>query len=132
MSDYKNNLFKAEQFLERFNAEVTGHFIDGKFSVPEHASTFENLTPTDNSSLGNVVQGSEADVDRACEAAMDAFPEWRDMPAATRKKLLNNLADKIVERAEEIALVESMDCGCLLYTSPSPRDVEETRMPSSA
>ncbi len=111
MSDYKNNLLKAEQFLERFNAEVTGHFIDGKFSVPEHASTFENLTPTDNSSLGNVVQGSEADVDRACEAAMDAFAEWRDLPAANRKKLLNNLADKIVERAEEIALVESMDCG---------------------
>ena len=23
-------------------------------------------------------------------------------------------------------------CGCLLYTSPSPRDVEESRMPSSA
>ena len=23
-------------------------------------------------------------------------------------------------------------CACLLYTSPSPRDVEETRMPSSA
>ena len=24
------------------------------------------------------------------------------------------------------------DLGCLLYTSPSPRDVEESRMPSSA
>ena len=24
------------------------------------------------------------------------------------------------------------DYGCLLYTSPSPRDVEESRMPSSA
>ena len=24
------------------------------------------------------------------------------------------------------------DSGCLLYTSPSPRDVEESRMPSSA
>ena len=24
------------------------------------------------------------------------------------------------------------NCGCLLYTSPSPRDVEESRMPSSA
>ena len=23
-------------------------------------------------------------------------------------------------------------CNCLLYTSPSPRDVEESRMPSSA
>ena len=25
-----------------------------------------------------------------------------------------------------------VDYGCLLYTSPSPRDVEESRMPSSA
>ena len=25
-----------------------------------------------------------------------------------------------------------MNSGCLLYTSPSPRDVEESRMPSSA
>ena len=25
-----------------------------------------------------------------------------------------------------------MELGCLLYTSPSPRDVEESRMPSSA
>ena len=27
---------------------------------------------------------------------------------------------------------ESDHKGCLLYTSPSPRDVEESRMPSSA
>ena len=34
------------------------------------------------------------------------------------------LADAIVTYAK--------DKGCLLYTSPSPRDVEESRMPSSA
>ena len=28
--------------------------------------------------------------------------------------------------------VYSIDWSCLLYTSPSPRDVEESRMPSSA
>ena len=27
---------------------------------------------------------------------------------------------------------ETLRWGCLLYTSPSPRDVEESRMPSSA
>jgi len=27
---------------------------------------------------------------------------------------------------------EAQGMGCLLYTSPSPRDVEESRMPSSA
>ena len=26
----------------------------------------------------------------------------------------------------------SLICGCLLYTSPSPRDAHESRMPSSA
>ena len=30
-----------------------------------------------------------------------------------------------------IALISQFSC-CLLYTSPSPRDVEESRMPSSA
>ena len=29
-------------------------------------------------------------------------------------------------------LMNRMIYGCLLYTSPSPRDVEESRMPSSA
>ena len=27
---------------------------------------------------------------------------------------------------------DAEECSCLLYTSPSPRDVEESRMPSSA
>ena len=30
------------------------------------------------------------------------------------------------------ANVYLLDINCLLYTSPSPRDVEESRMPSSA
>ena len=29
-------------------------------------------------------------------------------------------------------IYEYLGEGCLLYTSPSPRDVEESRMPSSA
>ena len=31
-----------------------------------------------------------------------------------------------------MASLEGVDNHCLLYTSPSPRDVEESRMPSSA
>ena len=38
------------------------------------------------------------------------------------------------ERVGQATTLEppSMLWGCLLYTSPSPRDVEESRMPSSA
>ena len=38
---------------------------------------------------------------------------------------------KSLSNRELTALVNSGE-GCLLYTSPSPRDVEESRMPSSA
>ena len=37
---------------------------------------------------------------------------------------------------DDVSLINSSEFvilpGCLLYTSPSPRDVEESRMPSSA
>ena len=32
----------------------------------------------------------------------------------------------------ELAFKEASDSGCLLYTSPSPRDLSTSRMPSSA
>ena len=41
---------------------------------------------------------------------------------------LNEYRTKLVGGLETLALLED----CLLYTSPSPRDVEESRMPSSA
>ena len=34
--------------------------------------------------------------------------------------------------ASFLAFANALNKGCLLYTSPSPRDVEESRMPSSA
>ncbi|MEZ5560592.1 MAG: 5-carboxymethyl-2-hydroxymuconate semialdehyde dehydrogenase [Pseudomonadales bacterium] len=111
MSGHQDNLARARGFLQRFRDTTTGHFIGGSFVVPEGAETFDNLTPVDNSSLGAVVAGTTQDVDRACAAAAAAFPDWRDMSGSERKKLLNGFADRIVERADEIALVESMDCG---------------------
>ena len=111
MSELETNLDSANKYLQKFKDQPTGHFIAGKMEVPAGAVTYTNTTPTDQSSLGEVVRGTAADVDRACNAAEAAFPDWRDMPGAERKKLLNHFADKIVERAEEIALVESMDCG---------------------
>lgn len=111
MSDFDQNMAAARRYLQPFADTVTGHYINGERVVPAGSKTYDNTTPTDNTSLGRVVEGSTADIDEACKAAEAAFPAWRDMPGAERKKLLNHFADKIVERAEEIALVESMDCG---------------------
>ena len=37
-----------------------------------------------------------------------------------------------VPTADKIALIDALSHACLLYTSPSPRDREKSRMPSSA
>jgi 5-carboxymethyl-2-hydroxymuconic-semialdehyde dehydrogenase len=107
----QENVRKAAGFLRRFRDEVTPHFIDGKPHRRSSGSTFENLTPVDNTSLGRVAEGTTEDVDDAARAASAAFPGWRDLPGKDRQRLLNRFADLIIDRAEEIALVESMDTG---------------------
>jgi len=111
MSELDANLALAQKYLQRFNDNPLGHFINGKPYMPADAKYYSNVTPTDNSTIGRIAIGTAADIDRACDAAQAAFASWRDIPGAERKQLLHHFADKIVERAEEIALVESMDCG---------------------
>ena len=40
--------------------------------------------------------------------------------------------DRLVERVEDIEVIVTSTEVCLLYTSPSPRDISGSRMPSSA
>jgi 5-carboxymethyl-2-hydroxymuconic-semialdehyde dehydrogenase len=111
MSEFETNMKAALAYLERFKQKTTGHYINGEFVMAEGSTTYDNTTPTDNSSLGLVVEGSAADMNAACEAAERAFPAWRDMAGKRRREVLHHFADMIEVRAEEIALVESMDCG---------------------
>ena len=53
---------------------------------------------------------------------------------ATKSKLTSHLAEHAPERpyGGAVRLIVKWCFDCLLYTSPSPREVEESRMPSSA
>ena len=42
------------------------------------------------------------------------------------------LKNRIIILKDMVRMLSVMNNHCLLYTSPSPRDVEESRMPSSA
>ena len=50
------------------------------------------------------------------------------------KKFYNGKIElkKIATKGDKILNRRTSDIGCLLYTSPSPRDTERSRMPSSA
>jgi len=107
----QQNIEKAQEYLKRFRDQLTGHFINGQPYLGNAPETFENLSPIDNTPLGMVVSGTAEDIDVACNAAEGAFPQWQATPGRERKKILHRVADLIVARAEEIALIESCDCG---------------------
>lgn len=105
------NLAKAKSALERFRSGTLHHWIDGAPRESSSGETFDNHTPVDNSFLSAVASGDADDVDRAAKAATRAFGDWRKMPGGKRRTLLHDIADAIEARAEQIAMVESMDSG---------------------
>ena len=106
------NITKAKRYLSRFRKESLGHFINGRLVKGKSKETFENITPVDNSRLGDIWSGTAADIDMASNAAHKAFLNgWRDLDGAKRREIMYAIADGIEARAEEIAIVESMDTG---------------------
>lgn len=109
MTDLTTNLDALNRHLARFRETGIQNLIGGKDTST--AATFDTCSPVDESLICTVAKGSAADIDAAAKAAKSAFPAWRDIAAAERRKILHRIADLIVERAEEIALCESWDTG---------------------
>jgi acyl-CoA reductase-like NAD-dependent aldehyde dehydrogenase len=90
----------------------TDHYINGE-RVPG-ARRFETISPIDGSVLAEVARAGEDDVDRAVQAAHNAFPAWAALGAAGRAEHLHRLADLIDANVERIAAVECADMAMLL------------------
>ena len=109
--ELSKNITAAKDYLEQFKTGTMGHFINGEKVAGQSEQIFENISPIDSSILGKVYNGSTADINLGAKAALKAFPAWKTMDGNKRRKILHNVADKIAERAEEIAFVECMDTG---------------------
>ena len=90
----------------------TRHWIGGERVASP--TTFTDVSPIDESELGEIAAGGTEEVDRAVRAARVAFPAWSALPVAERSAMLRRLADGIDARAEELARVETRDNGSLL------------------
>jgi betaine-aldehyde dehydrogenase len=76
------------------------------------AGRYENdSSPFDGRDLGKVAVAEPADVDRAVDAAQEGFQKWRAVPIPERNRLLHRIAEILRENAEELALIDAIDCG---------------------
>ncbi len=90
----------------------TRHWIGGRRVAS--ATTFTDISPIDESVLGEISAGGAEEVDAAVAAAQKAFPAWAALTHDERADVLNSVADAIDARAEELAVVETRDNGSLL------------------
>jgi 5-carboxymethyl-2-hydroxymuconic-semialdehyde dehydrogenase len=111
MTQLSENLQKLDGFLARFRDTGILNQIGGEALPAASGKWFDTLAPADGSVICQVARGTDDDIDRAAAAAKAAFPAWRDLGGAERRKILHQVADAIVERAEEIALCEAWDSG---------------------
>lgn len=94
-------------------------YIGGEWVDAASGATFEVEDPARAAALTSVAKAAAADVDRAVRAAREAFDggEWRQMTARQRGKLLWQLAQRLDERKEEFARVETLNNGKPLFES---------------
>ncbi len=94
-------------------------FIGGEWVDAASGETFEVIDPARAEVLTEVAEAGVEDVDRAVRAARDAFEdgEWREMSPRARGRLLWKLAERLEERKDEIARVETLNNGKPLFES---------------
>ncbi len=88
-------------------------FIDGRYVDAISGQTFDCISPVTGKRLAQVASCDGPDIDRAVAAARAAFRKgsWAGQPPARRKKVLQRLAELILEHREELALLETLDMG---------------------
>lgn len=93
--------------------ETRRMYVDGKWVEALGGGVRAVYNPAAAEPLAVVADGDAADADRAVKAARRAFdePGWSDRPAAERARLLFKLADLVEEHAEELARLDTLNCG---------------------
>jgi betaine-aldehyde dehydrogenase len=87
-------------------------WIGGKPVPAASGKTFETVNPATGEALARVAEGAAADIDAAVRAADAALRgPWGKMSAGARARVLFDIAKKVREHVEELALLELQDTG---------------------
>ncbi|MBN3521795.1 aldehyde dehydrogenase [Algoriphagus lutimaris] len=87
------------------------HFIGGKWVAPASEEYFDNISPIDGKPFTKAARGNKEDVEKAIDAAHEAFKTWSKTSAAERSRVLNKIADIIEDNLEMLARLETVDNG---------------------
>jgi aldehyde dehydrogenase (NAD+) len=89
--------------------------IAGSWEPARSGLLATSINPANGQVVAEVAEGDVADVDRAVQAARDAFEgPWRRVLPGERSRLIERLAGLVEAHAEELALIDTLDMGAPL------------------
>jgi succinate-semialdehyde dehydrogenase/glutarate-semialdehyde dehydrogenase len=89
----------------------TGLFIGGEWREAEGGKRLDVEDPSTGETLASVADGSVADGRAALDAAVAAQPGWAATPPRDRGEILRAAFEKVTERAEDLALLMTLEMG---------------------
>jgi acyl-CoA reductase-like NAD-dependent aldehyde dehydrogenase len=88
-------------------------YIDGEFGPAKSGKSVDSINPATEEPWARVARAGREDTQRAIKAARTAFDggPWARMSQQDRARILNDIADRMQARAQEIAVIETQDSG---------------------
>ena len=104
---------ELDPLVRDFTAKERPMLIGGEWVPAMSGNTFETYDPSTGEVLAHVAEGDKADIDRAVKAARRAFDEgpWGKLTPSERGRLVHRIGDLIMEHADELATLETLDNG---------------------
>ena len=87
------------------------NFVGGEWVDAVEGGVEQVINPATGDQIAEVPKGTQADADRAVEAAKEAFKEWRETTPGERASMLLALADALEENASELEETETANVG---------------------
>ncbi len=88
------------------------HFIANRWMPPRSGETLPMIDPSSGQPFAAIARGDAADIDVAVKAAHEAFDgAWGALAPADKGRLLGKLSRAIADHADELAMIEAIDCG---------------------
>ncbi len=93
---------------------VIGHFIDGEPVVAKSMHKQAVYNPATGEVVRQVALADKATVEHAIQAAMTAFPTWRDVPVAKRARIMFRFKELLERNADRLVALLSEEHGKVL------------------
>jgi len=90
-------------------------FIRGEWIVPKSKRTVRNVNPANvDEVVSEFPSAGEEETSRAVDAALEAFPAWREIPAPERGRFVARVAEMARQRQDELAHTMTREEGKIL------------------